>query len=293
MSKQASKTYKRKQPESTSPIENPRSLRRRHHSITMSSPALNPVPEGLPLHPQNTDMSQMLVGQLSNPLIVNAIVPILSAALTPLINQTIQSAVHSAIAPLSTKVAQQEQQIAVLQSTNAELVERVADLENDVEELEQYGRRTSLRFHNVAVPSDSNSDNVIVDLVNKKLGVKITHDDINRSHPVGKPNQSGRRQLICRFRNWKLKNEIFMKKKHLKTDPDRIFITEDLTRYRQSIVSNISRAKKSRHVHSFWTNDGRIFLKLSESGEKHLVRSVADLERLVPMLAREAADAAS
>ncbi|KAK3087090.1 hypothetical protein FSP39_001500 [Pinctada imbricata] len=84
-----------------------------------------------------------------------------------------------------------------------------------------------------------------------------------------------------------------MKKKHLKTDPDRIFITEDLTRYRQSIVSNISRAKKSRHVHFFWTNDGRIFLKLSESGEKHLVRSVADLERLVPMLARGAADAAS
>jgi hypothetical protein len=71
-------------------------------------------------------------------------------------------------------------------------------------------------------------------------GIQITPplcvDDINRSHIIGTIN-NGKGQLICRFKNWKIKNAIYMLKKNLKNNPEKIFITEDLTKTRQFIGS--------------------------------------------------------
>ena len=112
----------------------------------------------------------------------------------------------------------------------------------------------------------------------------ITEDDILRSHPIGRPNRQGKSQIICRFRSWKIKNKVFTSKKQLKGDSDRIFITEDLTKYRQGLVAEIASAKRAQLVTSFWTNDGRIFLKKDQRGRKHLIRSYEDLYSLVPPL---------
>jgi hypothetical protein len=38
-------------------------------------------------------------------------------------------------------------------------------------------------------------------------------DDINRSHIIGTIN-NGKGQLICRYKNWKIKNAIYMLKKN-------------------------------------------------------------------------------
>ena len=75
------------------------------------------------------------------------------------------------------------------------------------------------------------------------MGVNINDDDINRSHPIGRP-RNNKRQIICRFRNWKIKNKVYSAKKQLKTNSRNIFVTEDLTKYRQNIVSKIIEAKK-------------------------------------------------
>ena len=127
---------------------------------------------------------------------------------------------------------------------------------------------------------DADTDDIVVDICKNKLKVDITKDDINRSHPVGKPKH-GKSQIICRLRNWKVKNAIYKMKKELKGDPDRIFITEDLTMYRQSVITEISKAKRSGRVKSFWTNDGRIFLKLTENGPKHLIKCHEDFDDLI------------
>jgi hypothetical protein len=40
---------------------------------------------------------------------------------------------------------------------------------------------------------------------------------------------------------------------------DRIFVTEDLTKHRQSIVKELNIARKAKKISSFWTFDGRMF----------------------------------
>ena len=230
------------------------------------------------------DFTQMLTNQLSNPQVISAFVPLISAALGPALNQVVHNAVQSAVASLITTVNTQQATIQTLQATNDDLSRRVIDLEADLEDLEQYGRRNSLRFHNMKPPSDSNTDTAVVQLCKEKLKVEISADDIQRSHPIGKPNKKGNIQIICRFRNWKVKHSVFSNKKELKdafdNDDDKVFITEDLTRYRQIIVAKIADAKRSKHIHSFWTNDGRIFIKLDDEGPKHIIRGIRDLVEL-------------
>jgi hypothetical protein len=89
---------------------------------------------------------------------------------------------------------------------------------------------------------------MIVNIVNDKLGLAqpLTENDINRSHIIG-PINNGKEQLICRFRNKKVKNSISMKKKNLKINEDNIFITKDLTKLRQSIIKELNTIKKPKN----------------------------------------------
>jgi deoxyhypusine synthase len=71
---------------------------------------------------------------------------------------------------------------------NRRLNDNVFDLMVDIEELEQYGRRNSLRFHNVPITKEelNKTDDKIVDICEQHLKIDITSDDINRSHIIGK-----------------------------------------------------------------------------------------------------------
>jgi hypothetical protein len=59
-----------------------------------------------------------------------------------------------------------------------------------------------------------------VDIVNKKLKItpSLCVDDINISHIIGTINND-KGQLICRFKNWKIKNAIYMSKKKSEKQP--------------------------------------------------------------------------
>ena len=261
------------------------------------------------------DLTYAISHLLANPAFTTAlaeslvplITPALSASLTTDVNATVTLAVQKATLPLKQEVSRltkrveaNESVIAKLSEENSDLTARVQSLESTVEELEynieenyctlesgleeleQYGRRNSLRFHNVKLPYNTDSDDAIVKLCAEKLNVEIEKDDICRSHPIGNENRRGNYQVICRFRNWKIKNTIFSNKSQLKDDPDRIFITEDLTSFRQEIVAEMVKAKRAHKIHSFWTNDGRIFMKVTESGYVHRVESLDHLRHLAP-----------
>ena len=123
---------------------------------------------------------------------------------------------------------------------------------------------------------DVNTDKIVTAICKESLYINLSEDDISRSHIIGKPNSRGNIQIKCKLKNWKIKNTVHQSQKKLNNSS--LFITEDLTRYRQQI----KKAKKAKKVHSFWTNDGRIFAKLSERGNKFMIRSLEDLRDLEP-----------
>jgi hypothetical protein len=168
--------------------------------------------------------------------------------------------------------------------------EEIEDLFDKHDDLEQYGRRNSIRFHNVNISEKEDgtvpsTDQVIVDICAKmKINPPITEDLIERSHKIGKPNKKGNHQIICKFKSYKTKSLVYKSKSSLKTcktDDFRVFITEDLTRKRQNIISSLSELRVNNKINSYWTQDGRIFFKETEKGP---VKIVKDSQTLQPLL---------
>ena len=193
----------------------------------------------------------------------------MSTLLTKSIESKNKKAIFEATVGLHKQIEAQEKEISDLKAEssqikieNRRLNDNVFDLTVDIEELEQYGRRHSIRIHNVPITKEklNKTDDKIVDICEQHLKIDITPDDINRSYIIGKIHYEGSCQLICRFRNWKIKNQIVKQKKKLKLNANKIYITEDLTRYRQQLVFKIQIARKEKKIEPFWTNAGRIFL---------------------------------
>ena len=108
------------------------------------------------------------------------------------------------------------------------LQDKLDKVEERVEEPEQYSRRTSLRFNNVRVPTNSNgdiiqpidTDSIVLQICKNQLGVKLNLNDIGRSHPIGQ-SRDGKISIIVRFLTYRQRAMVFSNKKKLKGNKDK------------------------------------------------------------------------
>lgn len=100
------------------------------------------------------------------------------------------------------ELEEQNDEIETLKKSKSELQQRVDDLEYDLDNLEQYS--TSLRFHNVPKPgtdeSNTDTESAVISIC-EKMRITITSDDIDRSHPKGRPNRNNKLQIICKLKH--------------------------------------------------------------------------------------------
>ena len=165
-----------------------------------------------------------------------------------------------------------------------DLFNKMSGLEIRIESQEQYSRRTSLRFHNIQVPVDErgrivhpvDTDQLILQICNTQLGLDININDIGRSHVIGKV-KNGKSQVIVRFLSYRIRNRVYTNKKALKGHPDNIFITENLTKYRTELVKKLSQLKYSKQIYTYWTSDGRIYVKQNETSRKQTINNFDDI----------------
>jgi len=67
------------------------------------------------------------------------------------------------------------------------------------------------------------------------------------------------------------------KKWGLKYHSDKIFITENLTKYRTGLVKQLAELKYNGLLYAYWTFDGRIFIKQNTTSRKLLINNRDDI----------------
>jgi hypothetical protein len=220
---------------------------------------------------------------------VNAPKPAISGALSEetllIIRQQIEESVHSAV---SMAVKSIFEELQALKEENKQLHDRIRELEVSchlkVDDLEQYGRRHSIRIFGIPESDKEDTDLLALDVFNKKLNVPVTLADVNRSHRVGRrqPPQQGQakpkdRPIIVRLCSYRTRKMIFDAKRKLKGSG--VTIREDLTAERLKILN----AAADRHGHrNVWSSDGRIKISIGEGGSKrvHTVERMTDLQKI-------------
>lgn len=145
---------------------------------------------------------------------------------------------------------------------------------NELNDLEQYGRRNSIRLNNFSSTLPLKDEEQITRSVLRYLNANVLRDDrplqmqdIERCHYVGREKKNKSRQIIVKFARYHDKNRVFAAKSNLKGNPSKTFMTEDLTGSNHSVVKELLALKIDSKIDSFWTSNGRIYVKKGTDSE--------------------------
>lgn len=153
-----------------------------------------------------------------------------------------------------------------------------------IDTLEQYARRNNLRFFGLAEKPSENIDNIILQVIKEKMNIDINIHDIERAHRIGKKTASNTRPIIVKFVSYRTRATVFQARRLLKGQ--KIYIQEDLTKYRHSLMLKATTVFGRERV---WSRDGRIFwLEVRENGEMaRCTKEIGQLEAYLKTLGVE------
>ena len=80
-----------------------------------------------------------------------------------------------------------------------------------------------------------------------------------------------------RFLSYRIREKVYSAKKCLKGYLDKIFITENLTNFRTSLVLELAELKLNHGINAYWTNAGSVYATKSEFSTKQLIRNHDDM----------------
>lgn len=153
-------------------------------------------------------------------------------------------------------------------------------IENKIDSQEQYSRRNCVLIHGIEEQHNEDPYKLVVEILNEKLSVNISTNDISRCHRIGsqRDKTNKKRPLIVKFISYQTKDKVWRRKRSLKDT--NILITESLTAKRMDLLRSTQAMIGHRNC---WTQDGEIIL--IQNDKRHRVSSSEDLSKLINQIA--------
>ena len=189
------------------------------------------------------------------------------------------------------KIAKLDEELTKLENNLALKDKAIAGLEDDnyrlsqeVDDLEQYTRRTNVRIYGVAEQAEENTDNLAMDFFKSELNVDVASNDISRSHRVGKKSGAKPRPIIVRFTKHNTKVAVMSRRRVLKERKRPFNLQEDLTINRREILKYLNKDIEEGIVSKVWTVDGVICFR--PSGDSSVIERCTSLEDCQEIIAK-------
>ena len=181
---------------------------------------------------------------------------------------------------------------ATLREQCCKLEERLVAFESSTNSLEQYGRRNNIVISGNPVSADINHLEESVTKNLSDIDVKVTSNDIEACHRIGKKNyRINSTKTIIGFVNRKhTKKALYNKKKlsqnhknySFSTNNNPFFISENLTRMNESLAYQGRKVKRNNLVNACYTRDGIVTIKINDCSKAMNVYHMNDLLDLFP-----------
>jgi len=162
----------------------------------------------------------------------------------------------------------------------------IKDLEERLNELDQYGRRVNLEIHGVPVSDEGeeNTENVIKELA-KEIGVCYVPQDVHKVHRLQKKKDSNPPAIIVQFHSSCKRDEwlIAGKKARLtsRKTGKKIFFNENLTRVYRSLHWETKERCKTYNYKFVWFSRGKLKAKRDENDRNVIViRNRDDINKI-------------
>lgn len=178
-----------------------------------------------------------------------------------------------------------------LTTENKQLKKKVNDLEQRVEEMEQYSRLNTVEIQ--GIPEEKNEDVVsVVKAVGKALDMTISESMIDACHRLGKSRTASNNQppgIIVKFVRRLDKDSLLQKRRvksnfstrHMNLAMDQpVYINEALSPTRRRLCAEARKLKREKKYQYLWVRGGKIFLRREEGAPVIQVTCEDDLAKL-------------
>ena len=113
--------------------------------------------------------------------------------------------------------------------------------------------------------SSISAENAVLELINTRLGVKVSSSDIFIAHHLKQRQPSNRPpSIIVRFTSMKARDQVYRARRSLKNSHPPVYINEDLTKMTASLYRQARKLVKKKLFHDAWTSGGALFIRKSE-----------------------------
>lgn len=202
-----------------------------------------------------------------------------SQAIVKTITSFITQRLTNQISVLKEEITNKDSKILELSAKVENLNCKILDLENHIDEVDQYQRRDCIILSGSSLPPelpDENPANVVINTIKDNLRINMSGQDISVAHRLGQKKQDSKRPIIVKLVNRSLKYDLRSACIQLKPE---LYINESLTSRRGKLlkqVLNIRRAHKNKFQQCY-TNEGKITIKLRNSSVKHTINDEKSL----------------
>lgn len=173
----------------------------------------------------------------------------------------------------------------------AALKDKCYELENKVNDLEQYSRKNSIRIYGMSeLPAENTKEMVMNYLKNELSKEDIYNHDITRAHRLGRPSERDDdrqrpRSIIVQFSRYETKQEVIRAARRIlkncrqeKIPLPRIAVYEDLTAHNASVLKSAIELTRNKKLQAAWSYEGNIYVR-SNQGKRYRVLRPEDLTR--------------
>ena len=179
-----------------------------------------------------------------------------------------------------------------LEESNAKnkiLEKQLEESKDEIDEVEQYVRRSCLVINNLPSESNKTDEQVFLGMCEDKFKEKftVTSDMISKIHRVPRPpssqvDRSKPHSLVVKFNKDRHRDMIFKNKREMKGSG--ITITELLTSKRSALLKQCIDKIPGGPNRAVWTDNGRIYAKYSkDSHQSHSlqIKTASDIDKFI------------
>ena len=162
------------------------------------------------------------------------------------LSQEGKTIVSTIVKALTLSIREIDQTIQTVKNKVFSLENQIAQLQDQLDDIDQYERRDTIIISSPALPEEQameNTTDITVKTIKDNLHINIEHKDINISQRLGPKQQNKTRPIIAKLVNRSKKSEIM---EACVTVKPKIYVNESLTPKRRSIYSTILEIRKKK-----------------------------------------------
>lgn len=202
---------------------------------------------------------------------------------------SLESQIKENTTALKAQTEQNGKLSALIESLSAEntlLKKKIRDLEERVEDMEQYSRSNCLEIQGIPLTPTEDVLSIVKE-VGQALDMQIADTMVDACHRLGRRNDDNPPGIIVKFVRRTDKEKFLQKRRvkrtlstrHLGRSDDRpIYVNESLSPARRRLHALARRFQKEENYKFLWVRNGRIFLRKEENAPVKVITSSEDLK---------------